>query len=56
MENLSERLNKFKEERQELRAALKKEKNNLNPLQKRLLQVWKNIENLKTKMKREEMK
>lgn len=56
MENLSERLNKFQEERKELRDTLKKEKNNLNPLQKRLLQVWKNIENLKTKIKRDKMK
>lgn len=56
MENLIERLNKFEIEREELRENLKNKKETLFPLQKRLLQVWKNIENIKTKMKREEMK
>ena len=52
MENLSERLNKFEIEREELRENLKKQKETLFPLQKRLYQVWKNITNIKSKMKR----
>lgn len=56
MENLIQRLNKFEIEREELRENLKISKQKLFPLQKRLLQVWKNIENIKTKMKRDEMK
>lgn len=56
MENLTERLQKFEIERNELRENLKKQKQQLFPLQMRLLQVWKNIENIKTKMKRYKMK
>ena len=56
MENLTERLLKFEIEREELRDDLKKKKEKLFPLQMRLLQVWKNIENIKSKMKREKMK
>lgn len=52
MENLTERLNKFEIEREELRENLKNQKKQLLPLQNRLLQVWKNITNIKTKMKR----
>jgi predicted nucleic acid-binding Zn-ribbon protein len=56
MENLNERLNKFEIERKELRKNLKKWKELLFPLQRRLLQVWKNIQNIKTKMKRHKAK
>lgn len=56
MENFTERLNKFIIEREELREKLRIKKTELTPLRKRILQVWKNIENIKSKMKRYKMK
>lgn len=54
MENLTQRLEKFTEERTLLRKELTEAKKTLVPLQMRLLQVGKNIENLKTKIRQEE--
>lgn len=51
MENLTDRLQKFEIERDELREKLKDMKSQLKPTQSRLLQVGKNIENIKTKIR-----
>lgn len=51
MENLAQRLEKFTQERTLLKKELTEAKKTLVPLQMRLLQVWKNIENIKTKIR-----
>lgn len=51
MAQLQERLAKFEQERKEIHEKMKPLKEELKPLTMRLIQVWRNISNIKTTMK-----
>ncbi len=51
MAQLQERLTRFEQERKEIHDKMKPLKEELKPLSMRLIQVWRNISNIKTTMK-----
>ena len=51
MANLIQRLDKFEQERKEIHEKMKPLKDELKPLTMRLIQVWRNIWNIKTAIK-----
>lgn len=55
MAQLQERLAKFEQERKEIHKKMKPLKDELKPLSMRLLQVWKNIENVKSMIRQQKV-
>jgi len=55
MAQLNERLAKFEQERKEIHEKMKPLKDELKPLTMRLIQVWRNIWNIKTMIKQEKV-